>query len=320
MNEITDSIKPVIKSAKFVKINEGALLSFTDTVTAGDFDNSEIVRGDHDTNMTAEDHIAYSFILGALQFCFWGDPKWTVVIDGQELDGSAALVRCLKKAIYDGVRLTDARYLSTLERGDLETIFAGKPEIPLLNERLELLRDLGKMTIEKFGGLFSKIVDAASWDAARLVRIMVSEFSSVFNDSVDYHGHRVHFHKRAQIVPLYIFETYKKKLIDRQISGREKLTGLADYKVPQMLRGFGILKYEQSLAGRVDNKIEIPKDSDEEIEIRAHTIEAGRLATNLLKKKFPEMSGALVHKILWHRSQMKTGNEKPYHRTKTIWY
>ena len=165
-----------------------------------------------------------------------------------------------------------------------------------------------------------RLISKCGGDASAIVRCIVKDFTPIFDDTADYHGNAVHLHKRAQLVPMYLFDMYQKGLLKQNITGRERLTGLADYKVPQMLRSFGILKYEASLAERIDNKIEIASGSDEEIEIRAATIESGNMAKDLLKDRFPEMSGALVHKILWHRSQEKTAGIKPYHRTRTIWY
>ena len=42
----------------------------------------------------------------------------------------------------------------------------------------------------------------------------------------------------------------------------------ADYRVPQILRHVGILRYSPALCARVDARTEVPFASDEETEIR----------------------------------------------------
>ncbi|MBI2267948.1 MAG: hypothetical protein HYU80_00670 [Candidatus Blackburnbacteria bacterium] len=80
------------------------------------------------------------------------------------------------------------------------------------------------------------------------------------------------------------------------------------------------MKYTDELTNKIDNKIEIPSGSDEEIEIRANTIWAIELATKILKEKFPQANAAKVDGIFWFKGQVKSPDDKPYHRTKTIWY
>ncbi|OIP24330.1 hypothetical protein AUK11_03560 [bacterium CG2_30_37_16] len=104
------------------------------------------------------------------------------------------------------------------------------------------------------------------------------------------------------------------------MTDQDKLTAFADYKVPQGLKKFGILEYSPELATKVDSMIEIPKGSDEETEIRANCIWAIELVNKEAKKKFPKSNAASIDKILWFRGQKKLSDDKPYHRTKTIWY
>lgn len=58
----------------------------------------------------------------------------------------------------------------------------------------------------------------------------------------------------------------------------------ADYQVPRVLRHFGVLKYDKDLARRVDNFEIIPKNSEDEIEIRASTVVAGKMIEDEIEK------------------------------------
>lgn len=321
MEEILDSIKPVVQRAKFVRINIDLINNFVESVTKEEVGDSEIKYGiSKEQNLSEEEYIAYAFVLASLQFCFWGDPKWTIEINNKKYDGSEGLVNSLKIAIDSNSKILDPKYLSELSYENLSSILYGNPEIPLLKERLEILNSLGEITQREFGGLFSNIVKKSNNEASEIVKTLISKYPKVFDDSVDYHGDRVQLQKRVQLVPMYLSDLHHKGLSTYNITGMEKLTGLADYKVPQMLRKIGILEYNSELSNMVDNKVEIIAGSDEEIEIRAFTIYSGELARKLLINRFPEISGARVHKILWSRSQTKYADDKPYHRTRTIWY
>lgn len=50
------------------------------------------------------------------------------------------------------------------------------------------------------------------------------------------------------------------------------LTVPADYRVPQALRGLGVLHYEPKLAGAVDQGLELPAGTAMELEVRAATV------------------------------------------------
>ncbi|HEX7103134.1 MAG TPA: queuosine salvage family protein, partial [Nitrolancea sp.] len=81
----------------------------------------------------------YILVLDALNFCFWGEPRWRIEYAGAVYDGYWALAASLKRALEKGVPLTDAGYLAEITRDDVATIFAGEGEIPLLDERARIL-------------------------------------------------------------------------------------------------------------------------------------------------------------------------------------
>lgn len=320
MKKILNSIQPVVKKSKFVRINETAIADFTKTITSGDFNKSEYNSETIIENGSEEEQIAHAIVYNALNFCYWGEPKWTITIDNQEYDGSFGMLRALKRGIRNGHKLLKAEYLAKLPKQDLKDVFKGNTVIPLFKERLEFLRELGKIIVGKFNGQFLNVVKKGNFDSEEIVNVLSGDFPDIFNDTAIYHGNKVYFYKRAQLVPAHLVDLKKLDLISSDITGYDHLTAFADYKVPQLLRKFGILEYAKELANRIDDKIEIPSGSDEEIEIRANTIWAVELATRVLKKNFPQANAAKVDGIFWFRGQKKSPDDKPYHRTKTIWY
>ncbi|MFA6421935.1 MAG: queuosine salvage family protein [Candidatus Buchananbacteria bacterium] len=321
MLSVLESIQPVIKNSKFVSINELAMRDFCNQVTEADFANLgfalELQPGE---GLSQGQQIAYIFVISAINFCYWSEPKWTIEDQGKFYDGFFGLLKATKRAIKDGFNLLDANYLKNLTKEDLAEILKGNVEIPLFDERLEILKKLGEIIIEKYNGSFSEVIIKSDGDALKLLEILASDFPEIFNDVANYHGQEVKLFKRAQILIAHLFDLKENKIIDIDLTGYDDLTACAEYKVPQSLRKFKILEYSNELADKIDNKIEIIQGSDEEIEIRANTIWAVELATRILKEKFPEINATMVDHIFWFKGQKKSPDDKPYHRTKTIWY
>lgn len=321
MKSIIDSVKLVIEKSKFVHINERAILDFSKGVTGKEFEDSEFgPETILPKTATEEQQIALAFVYNSINFCYWGEPKWTVEINGNFYDGSSGMLRAVKNAIENGFSLLDPKYLENLSENDLAKILKGNVEIPLFQERLNLLRELGKNLLEKYNGSFKNVIEKADGGAVKIVELLARDFPKVFNDVANYQDQEVKFYKRAQLVPAHLFDLSKFGLISIPLSGYNELTAFADYKVPQLLRKFGILEYTNELANKIDSKVEIPSGSDEEIEIRANTIWAIELATKILREKFPQANATKVDGIFWFKGQVKSPNDKPYHRTKTIWY
>lgn len=84
------------------------------------------------------------------------------------------------------------------------------------------------------------------------------------------------------------------------------------------MRDLGILEYSHELAYRVDNRILIPEGSDEEIEIRAHTIYASDiLCKEVNTYREHKVTPNVIDRYLWlegHKSK------RPRHFTMTISY
>ena len=72
------------------------------------------------------------------------------------------------------------------------------------------------------------------------------------------------------------------------------------------------------LANKIDSYELIEKNSEEEVEIRAATIWSAEIIKQKLQKKYSFVTASHVDSFLWNKSQFKTKEEKPYHRTITM--
>jgi len=263
-------------------------------------------------------------LLDALNFCFWalpGEPRWRVEWRGRALDGYNALAAALTRAMEAGHPLADAAYLADLGCADLEAILRpapGGPPIPLFEERLANAREVGRVLLERYDGRFTNAVEAAGRDAVTLALLLARDFPS-FADVATWDGAPVPFLKRAQICVADLAMAFGGEGWGH-LRGLDELTAFADYKLPQLLRREGVLAYAPELAGGVDSYTLIPPGTPPEVEIRAATVWAVELLRRVLADRGIARRASDIDYRLWAESQAAAPDERPYHRTRTIYY
>jgi hypothetical protein len=269
---------------------------------------------------------AWVLVLDALNFCFWAqgdDPevRWRVSFRDRVFDGYWALAAALTRAVEEGVPLWDPVYLAAISESDLETILrpAEVPKttpVPLFPERLATLRELGRGLLQagEGGAAVRSLLDEVGGSGARLVEVVATRFPS-FADVATYGGLRVPLYKRAQILVSDLHGAGAATFTD--IGG---LTAFADYKVPQVLRRFGILVYASELANRIVRRELIPAGSAPEVEIRAATVWTCELLRRAVAARGVTLHAFEIDWALWSIGQALPPGTEPYHRTRTIFY
>jgi hypothetical protein len=268
-----------------------------------------------------EKMVAYLLVLDSLNFCFWppsGNLRWEINDELGRLSGYFALAASLKRAVGSGVPIIEAEYLAELSLDQLRQILGGQGVLQLLEDRLKILQELGQVLLEDYGGKAHHLVETAQGSAVKLARLLAAKLSS-FRDTADYQNHKTFFYKRAQIFAADLHEAFGSKDWGH-FADIDKLTAFADYKLPQVLRELGILRYTRSLAQKVDQKILLESGSPEEVEIRANTIWAVELIRQELDRLGKVLKAFEIDHILWHLGQEAVFKKKPYHRTLTIFY
>jgi hypothetical protein len=265
--------------------------------------------------------VAYLLVLDSLNFCFWppsGDLRWEIDDELGRLSGYYALAAALKRAVESGIPITQAEYLAELSLDQLRQILGGQGVLQLLEDRLKILRELGQVLLEDYGGKGHHLVETAQRSAVKLARLLADKLSS-FRDTADYQDHKAFFYKRAQIFAADLHGAFGGKDWGH-FADIDQLTAFADYKLPQVLRQLGILRYNRALAQKVDQKILLESGGPEEVEIRANTIWAVELIRQELDRIGKVLRAFEIDHILWHLGQEAVFKKKPYHRTLTIFY
>lgn len=324
---VLSSTRAVIDAASSVEIDHDRV-----EVIARDFAEREVAPEPwaspyHFADGTART-VTTVFALDALNFCFWSerpDPndRWKVGYNGEIVDGYWALAAALKRGIEAGVPLYDPAYLATISATDLgELLRPSTPSgarIPLFSNRLANLQELGRGLLA-IGGTepATTLVTEAGGSAIALVERVVSLFPS-FNDVATYRGNEVRFYKRAQILMSDLAGAFEGEGFGAFHDFAE-LTAFADYKVPQVLRRLGILRYMPELAERITNREQIRAGSEEEIEIRAATIWGVEYLRRALAIHGRSLPAGDIDWLLWQAGQHLPPGTEPYHRTLTVFY
>ena len=317
MNAVLESLQFVISRSEHVRIDGEALKKFchwivTEKRRAPAWDSR------YHFNDGTERTVIYLLVLDALNFCFWGHPRWEIIYENEKLSGYLALAAALKRAVAEKIPILNANYLATISDEALSQVLRGEGRLHLWEKRLEILRETGIALLKNYQGQAHYLVEAAQRSAIRLVELLVADFPS-FRDEALYKGHRVLFHKRAQIFVADLYAAFQGKRWG-EFFDIDQLTAFADYKLPQVLRHLGILQYSTSLAERVDCQELIAPGSVEEVEIRAHTLLAVELIRRELATQNYHMQSYEIDWLLWNLGQEDTYRAKPYHRTVTIYY
>ena len=318
MNKVLESTKYVVDNAKNVKINEAKVREF-----ASSFDHKNVQHWLNEapidfSHMSEEEKLNFLLVFNSMSFRYWGEPKWAVEYKGKEYDGSWAMVVCIRRAMDEGKPILDAHYRANLNRDDFADILQGNVEIPLLDERLSITKKVASTLLQKYDGNLEQLIELAGKDALKLLNLIIENFPS-FDDKTTYQGEDIFFYKRAQLLVADIYQIFNGEGYG-ELNNVDALTACADYKLPQILRGNGILEYSAELAKKIDAQIPIGKDSDEEIEIRASTIWAIEKIKEALQGQGKHNSSFEINNHIWLLSQNKSHGFSPYHHTETSAY
>ncbi|CAL1687165.1 unnamed protein product [Lasius platythorax] len=226
------------------------------------------------------------FVRHTLNFSLWnpkGTKQWTV--SGTE--GYVALCIAIKRAIDEKTPIWDPNYYTRMTQSELEHIFRsddGETSIPLIHERLRILREVGKVLLNKYQGSFVECIRSSEYDVDKLVKLLFNEFES-YRDEAIFEGVKVRFHTKARSLVSDIWVTFKEQAkfkIDTK-----KMTSMIfiDYCAPLALLHFDVLRYSDMLVNRFKNSNEpLDHGSREEIEIRGCSLFAVKKICNEVQR------------------------------------
>ncbi|MGB0387801.1 MAG: queuosine 5'-phosphate N-glycosylase/hydrolase [Ardenticatenaceae bacterium] len=307
LQSVRDSAALVVGRARYVSISEDAIRALADRIVQGEMprivwdDELHFVDGGPATAQ-------YVLLLDALNFCFWPESAWSY----------NRLAQALKETLLKEPERFRAENLARVEAADTRVMLGGSDDIPLLAQRTALLREVGAVLAARWGGEAANLIAAATHSASNLVALVSAELPG-FRDHTVYQGHPVYLYKRAQILVGDLWGSFGGQGLGR-FDDIDQLTMFADYRVPQLLRGEGILRYHTHLASLVDLYKELPSGGEMEIELRAATIHAVELLRQALQTLNFSITSLELDWILWNVAEIEQDRLRPHHRTLSIYY
>ncbi|CAF1933450.1 unnamed protein product [Rotaria magnacalcarata] len=337
-----DSARFIMERARHVSINSSCLRKLADTIscammdgecTPDDWIGSDVGPPKGNDQST----IDWIFLASTLNFSFWTDDNqnesYCRKYKNNIYYGYYALCVAINQALDDGMDIINAEYYSKLTHDQIKYIFRStenSSELPMLNERLNILRETGSILLKEYDGHFSRCIEQSGGSAVDLVELIVKKFPA-YRDEAVYDGQKVSFYKRAQILVADIWGCFNGHGFGH-FTDMDGLTMFADYRIPQVLSHEGVLIYSNELKCRLERKEEIPFGDRDECEIRAASILAVQLIVNQANEKIPlekdtgdggqRLNAPLVDVYLWRRRRQFTDlyKQTPFHRARSIFY
>ncbi|KAL2528354.1 Queuosine salvage protein [Forsythia ovata] len=251
--------------------------------------------------------VQYLFVLDALNFCFWPDKELSY----------DNLASGLKEALQTDKSAFDADRLQKYTGPELRKVLKWPRPLPLEDERVRLMHEVGFELERSFEGKASKLVESCEKSASKLVSLITCHFPG-FRDHTVYKGHQIFLYKRAQIFAADLWGAFNGRGYG-EFNDIESITMFADYIVPAVLQQLGVLRYSSSLSNLIESNSEIGSGSEEEVELRACSVYAVEEMRDLIHRK----SGKKVLSVeldLWLWSFGIQCPSLQHHRTLSIYY
>ena len=180
---VLDSLRPVIERSRDVRTNIPKIIEHASWMAYEELPLPSFALPFGIGERDPEDAIDFLMVADVIDFAFTDfktSVKFQVDFAGRHWSDSEAMFACLKRAADERIPILDGKYLAQLSRPDLEHIFRGNIEMPMLDERVEIFHQVGSVLVSRYGGRFRNFVKSASPklydDGNGLVDKLVAEF------------------------------------------------------------------------------------------------------------------------------------------------
>lgn len=321
---VLSSVQEVVKSAQLVGINHNKITEVADWMAYEEFakpDGSMLFDFGNDPDFLMD----FTLVVNTMNFAFTDfstGVKFETDYMGRRWCDSEAMLACLHRAINSGIPFFSGEYLAKVTRKDLESVFSGTIEMPMLDERVTLFNEVGRILVDKYQGRYSTFVRSCAprlyANGDGLLERLTTEFPR-FRDVSIYNGSEVHIYKLAQLgiwgMHLALSPRGAWKLEDA-----DNLTAFADYIVPVGLRVMRIFEYTPELEKQINSLVEVPRNSQAEIELRASSIYVIAKLTEEINNRRLGLEPLLQPQVDFRFWKTYHATHWPHHLTKTVMY
>ena len=323
-SKVLKSLDPVVRNSTLVKVNEAKIKEVASWMAYEEFakpDGSSLFDFGDEPDFIMD----LTFTVNTMNFAFTNFDtgiKYETDYQGRRYSDSEAMMADLHRAYTEGIPFFDGEYQAKMTRADLEQVFRGTIEMPMLDERVQIFNEVGAILLEKYQGKWHNFVRSCAprlySDGNGILERLTSEFPR-FADVSDYNGSEIQMYKLPQ---LGIWSLHL-ALMPRKVWALEDahlLTAFADYIVPVALRVMGIFEYSPKLENQINSLVEIPRDSLAEVEIRANSIYAIARLTDEINALRGNLEPLLMPQVDFRLWKFYHATHWPHHLTKTVMY
>lgn len=319
MRDVLESAEFITAHAQFIEIDRNRIGAMAGDIAQGHYAQPQELVELPFVGGSPEETARFYLVLDSMNFCFWSDPNdetWEVRNDRNEwVSGYWAFVASLTRGIKEKTISVDTETLTHMGLEEMNKLFRGKGVIPLLESRLDALREVGE-SLKEVSAM--TLIEESGHNIVPFIDSILSRLPS-FRDVAEFRGREVGFYKRAQLLA----HDLQLGLHAHGYTAFEdigKLTVMSDYRLPQLLRQEGVLVYSLELAQLVDTQVHLPRGGQLEVEIRGSTIWASELLREEIERQGLALTSAQLDNILWTESKRPERIMAPHHRTRTIYY
>jgi hypothetical protein len=324
MNPHLNSLTPIWKQPTCVFVERKKLARFASEIAREDFPVPDW-RGP--TFPSSDDEVFVNFIgVGnAINFAFSDfDTHRDFVVSYKHIrwHGSFAMWAALRRALVNGKDFRRLDWLKDLTVNEAASLFRGETPLPMLRERVEILRKIGSTLVKEFAASYWTLLNRCNLRAfgtTGIVNVLINDFPSFRDESVHRStGAILKFEKRAQLFAMMYQGRAMSSTQLPWLKDYEMLGPIADYSVPNALRDAGILQYAADLDKRISRGGLIGKNSRFEQEIRAQTVKAQiALLKEINRVRTTKTNYLALDYKLWMRGR---DVKLPHHLTRTHAY
>ena len=315
-SQVLSSVSKVIPQLSCLEIDIEKLHEAAINLSKQDFG----ISYEGNPNIVPKEYIRKTMLINTLNFVFTNFST-SVKYKIESLSDTDAMVYQIDKALLEGVPLTQGHYMRDMDLKEFKKIFTGNIEMPMADEKVKILNNVGNTLVKKYGGDWINFIDDGPkklYDNGEgLVERLVRDFKR-FDDHSIFENEKVYFLKLAQLAFWGIHRELSKRHF--YIEDMENMTAFADYIIPVALESFGIVKYSSGLKEKIDSGILVDRDSIEEIEIRSTSIYVTAKLTELINKYKNDEKKIIIPQLDFKLWTDFHADERPHHLTKTIMY
>ena len=320
-SEVLSSVSKAVDQLEYLSINKDSIESVADWLAYEEFPFPINAAAKDD----ADDFIRATMFMNTLNFAFTDFDKcikYEINEEGRILSDSEAMYFQVNNAISSGIKLIEGNVMASITLKQLETIFVGNIEMPMLKERVEILNEVGQKLVDDYEGDWINFINNGPKklysNGKGLIERLIIEFPR-FDDSSQFKGSNVKFYKLAQLA-FWVIHAELSGSNYFKIEDMNSMTAFADYIIPVALNLKKITTYTPQLDQKIKSGELIERDSNEEIEIRIASIYTTALLTESVNEKRPEGKAIIIPQLDYRLWKNYHATHYPHHLTYTTMY